>query len=127
MTATADELAVGQLLDRYFDALYHGDSGVLSTILHPEGLYATAHGGGLLRLSIPDYLTLVEGRSKPSDDGAPRDEEILSIEVIGGTMALARVRCFLFGRDYADFLTLLKVGGRWWVLAKLFHYEERRR
>lgn len=123
MTASADETAVGHLLDRYIDALYAGSAEALGDVFHPEGIYATAQGGDLLRLAIPDYLTLVAGRAKPDDR---REAAIDAIEVVGGTMAFARLRCTLFQRDYVDFLTLLKTEGRWWVMAKLFHYDERR-
>lgn len=117
-----DRQAVELLLCRYVDALYEGSVEGLSNVLHADGIYAAAHGGELLRLSVPDYLAMVAARARPTD---PRETAIDAIDVVGGTMASAKLRCRLFGRDYVDFLTLLKVDGRWWVMAKIFHYDER--
>lgn len=125
MSGAGDRTAVEHLLGRYFDALYHGDARALGEVLHPTAIYATATSGELLRLSMADYLPLVAARSKPSEAGEIRSEEIVSIDLVGGTMGLAKVRCALFGRDYVDLLSLLKVDGRWWVLAKVFHYDQR--
>lgn len=37
--------------------------------------------------------------------------------------ALARVECAMGPRRYTDFLTLLRVDGRWRVISKVFHFE----
>lgn len=37
--------------------------------------------------------------------------------------ALARVECAIGPRRYTDLLTLLRVDGRWQIIAKVFHFE----
>lgn len=38
-------------------------------------------------------------------------------------MAFARVEMAMMGRVYTDFLTLVFDRDRWWILAKVFHFD----
>ena len=45
----------------------------------------------------------------------------MSIDFSGPGTAFAKVECQLPPRYFTDYLTLLKVGGKWQVIAKAFH------
>ncbi|MCB5167961.1 nuclear transport factor 2 family protein [Streptomyces bambusae] len=119
----AADAAVREVLGRYFDGLYHGDTGVLGRVFHPEAVYATATEGELLRLSMPEYFPVVARREPPAARQEVRRDRIVSVEFAGPVTALARVECAMGPRHYTDFLTLLLVDGRWQVIAKVFHFE----
>lgn len=112
------------LLRTYLDGLYHCDIERLATVFHPQALYATAAGEAPLFLRLEDYLPLVAQRDPPARLAAPRNEDVLSIDVVGPCTALVKLRCRFFGKDYVDFLSLLRVGGRWQIVAKVFHFDE---
>ena len=56
-----------------------------------------------------------------SSQGAPRTDKIVSIDFSGPNSALAMVELSIPGSDFIDFLSLLKIGGRWRIIAKTHH------
>lgn len=63
------EAEVRAVLAHYFDGLYHGDTGLLEQVFHPEAVYATATEGPLLRLTMPEYFPVVARREPPPRGG----------------------------------------------------------
>lgn len=121
-SATQEEIAA--LVATYLDGLYHCDTQRLATVFHPEALYATAAGPQPLLLRLADYLPLVAQRDPPARTRASRREEVITVDVAGPATALIKLRCRFFGKDYVDFLTLIRVDDRWQIVAKVFHYDE---
>ena len=56
MSAFAD---VGQVLQTYFDALYHCDVAKLEAVFHPKAVYATADETPLLHRTMDEYCPVV--------------------------------------------------------------------
>ncbi|MGQ3052239.1 MAG: nuclear transport factor 2 family protein [Roseateles sp.] len=123
MTHTAVE-EITALVRTYLDGLYHCDTQRLAAVFHPLALYATAAGPRPLLLRLAEYLPVVAQRDPPARTRAPRLEQILSIDIAGPTTAMVKLRCRFFGKDYVDFLTLIRADGRWQIVAKVFHYDE---
>lgn len=124
----ARHAAVAEVLQRYFDGLYHSDTGRLASVFHPRATYATATeaattGGGPLVLTMAEYFPIVDRRPSPASRGEARRDRILSVEFAGPVTAFARVECAIGPKFFTDLLTLFKVGGRWQIIAKVFHYE----
>lgn len=116
---------VHSLLTRYFEGLYRSDTVLLRTVFHPRALYASATSGELVALDMPEYFAVVDKRPSPASRGETRHDRILSVEFHGPVMALARVECRIASRHFTDLLSLVKVGGKWAIIAKVFHYEEK--
>ena len=121
-TQTRDFAAVVDLLADYYDGLYYCDVDKLRAVFSSSARYATASSGELLELGIDDYLTRVAARTPPAEDGTPYGLcEVRAIRFAGPVTALAEVHSTMFGHDYVDFLTLLRLDGRWRVQSKVFH------
>lgn len=118
------EADIRRLLGQYFDMLHHCDIGLLRRVFHPEALYATADEADLLLRRMPAYEAVIAAREPPAVRGEPRRDFIEHIEIAGANTALARVRCSFGQRDFVDFLSLVRVDGRWQVIAKVFHFTE---
>lgn len=116
---------VARVLADYFDGLYHGDTTILRRVFHPAAQYACATAGTLLQLRMDEYFPIVDARPSPASRGEARTDRIVSIEFAGPVTALARVECSIAPKAFTDFLTLVKLDGRWQILAKVFHYELR--
>jgi Putative lumazine-binding len=121
MTTPRD--AITTVIHRYFDGLYHCDSTILRTVLHPDALYASATDGTLLKLTMAAYFPIVDARVSPASKNEPRSDRIVSIDFAGPVTALARVECAISPKHYIDFLTLIYIDERWQIIAKVFHYE----
>lgn len=119
----ADFAAVNALLERYFEAFQHSDARALGELFHPGALYAFADGASLKQLDMATYLPIVAARPSPASRGETRDDRVLALLFAGPTTALAKVECRIAGKHYVDFLSLLKLSGRWWIVAKVFHVD----
>lgn len=116
-TAIADLNAV---IQDYFDALYHCDTGLLQKVFHPKAVYATADETPLLHRTMAEYVPVVAARISPASRGEARNDAIDEIQLAGDNTAFARVRCTLAGNDYVDFLTFVRDEGTWRIMAKVF-------
>jgi len=112
--------AILDLLSRYYDGLYRLDTNTLAEVFSPSAHYATIANGALLTLTMDEYLPRLEQRDSPEEEGAPYDSRVVSIRFAGVNTALAQVQATLFGHDYTDFLSLLRIDGRWRIQAKVF-------
>ena len=119
----ADFAAVLALLERYFEAFQHSDARALGELFHPGALYAFADGASLKQLDMATYLPIVAARPSPASRGEARDDRVLALEFAGPATALVKAECRLNGKHYVDFLSLLKLEGRWRIVSKVFHVE----
>ena len=108
------------LLNNYFDGLYRLDVEMLRDVFSPSAQYATIVDGSLLSLSIDEYFERLAQRIAPANEGKPYESRVLSIRFAGENTALAEVESSLFEHEYTDFLSLLRIDGRWRVQAKVF-------
>ena len=116
-----DYAGVLELLRDYYEGLWRCDVELLARVFRPDALYATPTADGTLRLDMQEYLPRVAKRTPPAERGVPYDYTVESVEFAGPDTAMARLRCSLFDHDYTDFLSLVRVAGRWSVQAKVFH------
>lgn len=120
----ADREAIVHVLNEYLDGLYHSDTTRLRRVLHPQALYATASDGTLLVRTMPEYFPIVDVRPSPASHGQAREDRIVSIDFAGPVTAIARLECVVQPRHFIDLLTMVKLDGRWWILSKVFHFDE---
>ena len=114
---------VARALDDYFDGLHFSDTVRLRRVFHPAALYACATDGSLLLRTMDEYFPIVDARPSPASRGEARRDRIVSIEFAGPVTAFARVECAIAPKVFVDFLTLVRLDGRWRILSKVFHYE----
>ena len=117
---TTQYAAVLDLLAAYYDGLYTLDADKLREVFSPTARYATVRDDSLLELSVDEYLPQLASRTSPADEGVAYDYRVVSIRFAGEHTALAELQCSLFGYDYTDFLSLLRIDGRWRVQSKVF-------
>lgn len=115
-------LDVGRLLEEYFLALYASDVALLNDVFHPEAVYACPRDGALTYISMPEYFAILAKRPSPASS-VPIDSEVHAIEFAGPDAAFARVSCTLYPKRFTDFLTVIRVDGKWRILTKVFHYD----
>lgn len=125
MAGSGDFQEVAEVLAVYFDGLHFADSKRLARVFHPQAQYVSVTDGTLLFRDMATYFPVVDARVSPASLGEERRDEIVSIEFAGPVTARADLRCSIGNRDFIDFLTLIKLGGRWQVISKVFHYTER--
>lgn len=123
LPGTAAYAAVARVMARYYEGLYYGDVELLGQVFHPGATYATVSGGELLQLGMDAYLPVVAGRASPATRGEAFGYELSSISFAGPDTALVRMRSSMLGKHFDDFLSLIRIGGEWRIIAKVFHFE----
>ena len=112
-------------LGPYFDGLYEGDAEKMREIFHPRCLLHSAPLGRLDVSELEPYLARVKGRPSPRSLGQKRfDATPSSIAATAEGAAFAILRTARAPRLYTDYLSLLRIEGRWWIIAKTFSWIE---
>ncbi|WP_186395088.1 nuclear transport factor 2 family protein [Stappia sp. TSB10GB4] len=119
--------AILDLCGRYHDALHRSDAVLLGSLFHDRALYAATTDGDIRFWSMDHYLPIVAARPSPASRGEPADGEVVAITFAGPNAALAQVRSSIGERFFTDFLSLVKIDGRWLIAAKVFDYTTRPR
>ena len=121
-TLGLEYLAIIEVLQKYYDALYRCDTALLSQVFHSNAQYFTASDGELLHLDMKTYFPIVEQRISPQSSGEAYEFLIDSIEFVGDVTAIARMRSSMFSKSFIDLLALIKIDGQWQIISKVFHY-----
>jgi hypothetical protein len=119
---SSDVASIEKVLQVYFDGLHEGDTKKLAQAFHPAShLYAADAAGKAVDMPRADWFKMVESRESAKSKGSPRADRIVSIDFSGPATAFAKVECQIPPRYFTDYLTLLKVDGRWQVISKAYH------
>jgi hypothetical protein len=115
-----DHSAIEQTVQTYLDGLYEGDADKLAGVFHETSALTYEHDGKLTVLPRDQWLKAVRERPSPKAKGLARDDAILVVDQSGPTTAFVKVKCQIPPRFFTDYLSLLKVDGRWVVAQKVF-------
>lgn len=121
----SEEREIQDLMDRYFDGLYHSDSAVLRTVFHTDLAYVNGTEGSYENMGLEPYMARIDARTAPASRGDPRDEVIERIAFKGNRIGIVEARMTMMGRNYQDLLTILNTDDGWRVLTKVFSFVER--
>lgn len=106
---------VAELIDAYFHGLHTGDVTILASAFD-SGAWLQSSG---LRLSRDEWLERVATRQSPAELGHAFEYAILDVDV-DGDQGVAKLKVPLLGKTYVDYLSLLREGGRWRIVNKLY-------
>lgn len=119
----AEETAIRAVLTDYFDGLYHGKIDQFSGAFHPEARLFTVSDDKVSIIDYAPYMERCAGRAAPALSGAAQVAEILSLTVTSADTAHARVRDAFPPRTFVNDLSLVKAGGKWGIVAKVYRSE----
>jgi CheY-like chemotaxis protein len=121
----ADEAAIRQTVQYYFDGGKNRDSVALRKAFHPEARMLFAKDGKLAVVPIGEYIARVaENQLKPGEVDSTR-RRVVEVDVAGDA-AIARLELQRPDALLTDYMSLLKVDGRWQIVNKIFTRETRR-
>lgn len=125
MTETNDTAAIEAVVKTYLDGLYEGNVEKLASAFHPTSALTYEQDGELRPIPRDSWFDAVRNRPSPQSQGLSRTDEILQIDQSGPTTAFVKLKCAIPPRFFTDYLSLLKVDGRWQVAQKVFAVEVR--
>jgi hypothetical protein len=126
MSNTDDVKNIEGVVQSYLDGLHEGDAGKIASAFHPTSALTSISEAGELAITPRDvWLNNVRNRASPKQQGLSRHDQVLSIDLVGPTMAYVKLKCAIPPRFFTDQLSLLKIDGRWQVAQKVFMTELR--
>jgi hypothetical protein len=120
MDANAEIAAIQAATQAYFDGLYEGDADKIAAVFLPTSSLTQAFEGELKVTPRDEWLAAVRSRPSPKSQGLAREDHILTIDLISGTLAHVKVNCQMPPRYFTDILSFVKLGGEWRVAQKVF-------
>ena len=126
MTDTDEVKNIEGVIQSYLDGLHEGDASKIASAFHPTSALTSISEKGELAITPRDvWLNNVRNRASPKQQGLSRHDQVLSIDLVGPTMAYVKLKCAIPPRFFTDQLSLLKIEGRWQVAQKVFTTEMR--
>lgn len=117
----ADRAAVEETIRHYFRSGDENDAAELETAFHPTlGMYWVGKDGSPQALERRSWAERIRAATRRQPATLRR---IDSLEVVG-EMAVARLHSEFPTHQFEDVVTLLRVGGRWRIVLKVFHRRE---
>jgi len=108
-------------LSDYFDGIYNGSEDKLRSAFHPNAHIYAATDGALIDYTLDAFVDRVTSRQRDPSQPPPSTDKIIAIDFAGATSASAKVELSIPGTDFVDFLSLMKIDGRWRIIAKTYH------
>ena len=115
----ADEAAIRQTVQYYFDGGRNRDSLTLRKAFHPEARMLFAREGKLVVVPIGEYITRVGSESLKPGEVDSTERKVVSVDVVGDA-AVAKLELKRPNAVLTDYMSLLKVDGRWLIVNKIF-------
>ena len=117
---STDRDAIEAAARLYLDGLYEGDTEKLAAVFHPTSALTYEADGAISILPREEWLKAVKARPSPQSQGLARHDEILVIDQSSPTTAFVKLKCAIPPRFFTDYLSFLKIDGRWQVAQKVF-------
>ena len=114
-------LQIENVLRRYLDLLYNGDTNLIETVFLPEATVNSVADGKIDSIDMVGFRERIAGRQSPASIGEKRDDKIIMVDISSPTTAMAKVECMILKNQYTDYLSFIKVSGKWGIISKVFH------
>jgi len=114
-TDAGDLEAVEEVAGLYLEGARAGDPELMRQAFHESARLQGVRDGRYRELPIADYIA----GTKPSEGRAGMKSRVLSVDC-AGTAALVKVEEDFGTVVYVDYLSLLKIDGRWWIVNKSY-------
>jgi hypothetical protein len=123
-----DQTALESLLaavERYFDLMFDGDGSRFDQVFAESAHLHGVRDATLRVLTAQQYKDALTASPSPKARNAPRQQEILMVDLASPTQAVVKVRVRIDTIMYLDYLAYHCIEGAWRITAKSFHIERR--
>lgn len=117
---------VSSLIDatrRYFDLMYDCDVSRFDQVFAPTVQLHGYRDGQMKVWPAEPYKDILSKRQSPKSVNAPREDEILAMDIASATMAFTKVRVRIISTVFVDYLTWHLIDGKWLITSKGYHVQ----
>jgi Putative lumazine-binding len=112
-----------EAVQRYFDLMYDCDVSRFDRVFRSTAQLHGFREGQMTVWPAQAYKEILASRQSPKALGAPREEQILLVDLASDTQAMVKVRVRINTIVFVDYLTYHRIGGEWLITAKGYHVE----
>jgi hypothetical protein len=112
--------AIAATVDDYFYGMYRSDGSLIEKAFTEDALIIGHTEGSYAQMTRADFAGFVAKQASADEAGEPFDMRIVSVDVTVDA-AVVKVADRYLGRDFIDYLTLIKKDGRWVIAHKAWH------
>jgi hypothetical protein len=113
-----EEAAVRAAIQHYFDGHATGQGEHYRKVFHPDAKLFFIREGKVTQWTAEEYISRAPG--KPAEDEAQRKRTIDSVDITGNA-AFVKLTLDYPKVVFTDYMSMLKVDGRWVIVNKTFH------
>ena len=118
----SEEAAVRAAIEHYFQGHATGQGEHFRKVFHPDAKLFFIREGKLTQWTSEEYISRAAG--KPAPDEAQRKRKIDSIDITGDS-AFVKLTLDYPSVVFTDYMSMLKIDGRWMIVNKTFHAKRR--
>ena len=120
-----DETAVREALQHYLNGHATGQADEFRQAMYPQGTMNFIRDGQFTQMSLADYIArAAAGTGKPAPDEAKRKRRIDFVDVAGNA-AVGKIVLENPDATITDYMELLKIDGKWQIVAKTFYADRK--
>ena len=109
------------VIQNYFEGYQKADTNLIKKAFHPDTKLLSIDSGKMDVLKMEDWLKGLEDRHSRADIRVGK-LIIQSIDVTHET-AVVKLNIKFPTFEFTDYLSLLKIDGKWIIVGKIFHYQ----
>jgi len=117
--AAADAEAIGAVLQSVFAAIDGNDGAALAGVVSPRAAAYRVLEGQLVGVSLPEWQARLEAR-KAASAPPPKASHRVAFVDSDTDAAVARIEHEIPGEKRVDYVSLLKLGGKWTIVGVVF-------
>jgi hypothetical protein len=122
---SADEAEVRAALQHYLNGHATGQADEFRQAMYPQGTMQFIKDGQYTQMSLADYIArAASGPQKPAADEAKRKRRIELVDVTGN-VAVGKLVLEYPDVTLTDYMQLLKIDGKWQIVAKTFYADRK--
>lgn len=113
---------IDDVIQDYFQGYQQADTKLILNAFHPDTRLLSVDNGQLDKTEMSDWLKGLEDRRLSGDIR----KGVLKIESIDSTnyAASVKVKITFPAFEFTDYLSLLKIDGKWLIVGKIYHFKE---
>jgi protease I len=119
-----EEAAIERTVRHYFDGLQNSDVKSLEMAFHPDAKLYGIWKGKFEALTMPQWYEEFKPQENQAVKRAAVPMRIISIDLTGDA-AVVRTELDYPKRVFTDYLSLLKIGGAWKIVNKIYTYKDK--
>lgn len=118
----SDSDKIEEVIENYYQGYQKADIGLIQKSFHPDTRLLSSSEGDLDVTEMSDWIISLKERQLRGDIRTGF-LKILSIDATNGA-ATVKLKIRFPAYEFTDFLSLLKLKGKWIIVGKIYQYQE---